>query len=121
MPKVKYATVTLRDGTILREGHDHIEYGPQLLSTFAVEMQSKPVERKSKWWHWNKTVVQVQEQARVPIKSWPYSQVTRIDWGYMAVEEYNALKKIVADQKAKERANAKPGTEPEPKSDGQSD
>ena len=63
MPRVKPAVITIRDGTILRENVDKIEYGPQLITTYATEIQSHPVERKGPWWQWNiKRTVQEQQK-----------------------------------------------------------
>ena len=106
MPRVRPATITLRDGTILRDNKDKIEYGPQLLSTFAVEMQSQPEERKGKWWQgYKKTTVQMQQQVKVPIKSWPYTAIKEIDWGYIPKAQYDKIMDELA--KAKQAAEAK--------------
>ena len=106
MPRIKPATVTLRDGTILRENKDKIEYGSQLISTYAVEMQA--VEKRIKWGR----KVREMAQVRVPILSWPYTQITRIDWGYVDQATFNRIKseldkaKQAEQSKKSERANA---------------
>ena len=105
MPKVKPAQISFRDGTVLKEGRDNIEYGPQLITTFAVEIVDTPEYKKD--WRGRPTKVvlkHVKQQGRVPIKSWSYSQLTHIDWGHMGIEEYNGLKQIIAEQKAKEKS-----------------
>jgi hypothetical protein len=96
----------LRDGTILREDRDRIEYGPQLISTYAVEIQSVPVEKKTRWG--KKVTIQQQQQVKVPIMSWPYSAITKIDWGYMDPKTY-AIAKELRDKmaKAKQAEDAK--------------
>ena len=102
MPRVKPAIITLRDGTILRDNVDKIDYGAHLLTLYAEEMQSTPVERKK----WNKTItVNEMKSVRVPIKSWPYAAIKEVDWGYMPKEQYDRVMKELAE--AKQAAEAK--------------
>ena len=106
MPRVKPAVITLRDGTILRDNVDKIDYGAQLLTTYQDELQTVPEKRKKKWHEWNKdVVVQVTKQVRVPIKSWPYTAIKEIDWGYMPKKQYDHVMSELA--KAKQAAEAK--------------
>ena len=108
MPRVKPATITLRDGTILKESRDKIEYGPQLISTYAVELGDVP-EYKKDWRGKDTTTVlkHVKQQTRVPIMSWPYSQVKSIDWGYISKESYDKVIQGLNEAKAKQAEVAK--------------
>ena len=110
MPRVKPAVITLRDGTILRDNVDKIDYGAQLLTTYADELQSTPTKRVykgiKKLLKWNTTeMIQEMKQVRVPIKSWPYSAIKDVDWGYMPKKQYDHVMSELA--KAKQAADAK--------------
>lgn len=112
MPRVKAAVITLRDGTILCQGNENIEYGDNLITTYKVEMIDVEVMKKDWRGKDTKTVLRhEQREGKVPVMSWPYNEIKRIDWGYIGMEEFTALKKIVDEQKAKAKqaADAKKG------------
>jgi len=106
----------MRDGTVLREKHDSIEYGDQLITTYAVEMANVPVYKSD--WRGRKTdrvLRKEPREVRVPIKSWPYSAIKDIDWGYITPEQYTRLRdelaeaKQAADAKRQEKSNERLG------------
>lgn len=108
MPRVRPATITLRDGTILKEGKDQIELAKDMINVFTVEIQEVDEKLPKKWYEWNVTTTKkVMKQVRIPIMSYPYSQVKSIDWGYIPKEQYDKVMSELAKAKQAEDATKK--------------
>jgi hypothetical protein len=106
MPKVKPAIIYLRNGDMIKENEFRIEYGPQLLTTYTIEMGK--VEKKSRF---GKVRV-VDTPVKVPIMSYSYSQISRIDWGYVDQKTYDHIKsQLDKAQKADESKKGDKGAE----------